>query len=147
MSYYVNELPAKILNMCYAEFILGVNDDEFEDPASSCGVNTEEIMLDMVRRLRYSDMHMSLTLEPVHWYVRGFTHVDNTRRRGVKATCNFADCFWEGRPVTNEQDIYDLWRRKVIELCKSLMAYLHQTRARIYFRGTHEGIVEVEADI
>lgn len=143
--FHVHSMDTKMdIAMEQAEFIIGVNDEELEDPNNPSSVNVTALLSDFLeQRLHRGDMRLSVSIESTHWYDRHYSSNRNTARRGVKITCNLGDCDWEGQSVDHEC-YYRLWKEAIIEVAESLMTYLSQERAKIYFRGDRKSISIIE---
>ena len=143
--FHIHTIEAKKdIAMEYAEFIIGVNDDELEDPNNPSQVNITALLTDFLeQRLRHGDMRLGARLESVHWYEYGYSSNKNTARRVVKVTCNLGDSDWGG-PCVDHESYYRLWRETVLEVVKSLMIYLSQTKVKVYFRGNRKEITIVD---
>lgn len=143
--FHIHAIEAKKdIAMEYAEFIIGVNDDELEDPNNPSQVNITALLTEFLeQRLRHGDMRLGARLESVHWYEYGYSSNKNTARRGIKVTCNLGDSDWGG-PCVDHESYYRLWRETVLEVVKSLMIYLSQTKVKVYFRGDRKEITIVD---
>ena len=146
-KFHIHEIETKMdIAMEQAEFIIGVNDEELEDPNNPSSVNVTALLVDFLeQRLRRGDMRLSVSIESTHWYDRNYVGKKNTACRGVKITCNLGDCEWEG-PCTDHECYYRFWKEAVLDVAKSLMTYLSQDRAKVYFRGKRNSISIIQKD-
>lgn len=141
-EYRVLEQLKNEVSMCYAEFDIGVNDDELEDPNNPAYVNIVAIMEYLQPRLRRGDMRLGVTIMPASSYVYNFTSFANKAWRAIHVTCNLDDCIWEGNKISDEQR-YGIWRQSVIEVIRCLMTFLSQEDAKVHFRGPRESVFEI----
>ena len=110
-------MKADSISMAYAEFNIGINDEEYEDPNNPGTVDTKTLLRDY--------------LEP-------------RMRRGIHVLCRLGDCEWHGNGVDHER-YFKLWRGEILEFVKGLMTHLRQNEAKVYFRGVNEEIVILES--
>ena len=138
-------MEADSISMAYAEFNIGINDEEYEDPRNPSIVDTKTLMLDYLEpRMRRGDMRLAVSITPIHWYEAGYTGNSNSERRGIHVLCRLGDCEWHGNGVDHER-YFKLWRGEILEFVKGLMTHLRQNEAKIYFRGVNEEIVILES--
>ena len=136
-DYRVLEQPKTDISTCFAEFSIGVNDGELEDPSNPALVNATAIMEYIEPRLHRGDMRLGITIIPANWFVFNYTSYANKARRAIHVICNLGDCDWEGHKIDNEQR-YGIWKQCVLEIAQSLMTFLSQDDAKIYFHGSKE---------
>ena len=129
-DYRVLEQYKTSVSACFAEFSIGVNDGELEDPSNPALVNATAIM-------EYIEPRLGITIIPANWFVFNYTSYANKARRAIHVICNLGDCDWEGRKISDEERL-GIWRQCVLEIAQSLMTFLSQDDTKVYFRGTEK---------
>ena len=141
-DYRVLEQYKNNISTCYAEFEIGINDEELEDPSNPAVANTTAIMEYLKPRLHRGDMRLGVAIMPASYYVFNYTSFANRACRAIHVRCNLSDCEWEGMKLSEEQ-FYGTWRQTVLEIAQCLMTFLSQEDIKVYFRGPRESIFEI----